>query len=579
MATYLRDVLARLKWVVDDKALKANERVVDKQTRQADALQRKIAGVGKAVAAGLASAGVVRELQKAADSSIAFARTLSDLQSLLPGQTERVEELGTGIRALAVEFGGDAVTMSKAAYQIVSAVGDTSETLDSLRVAQTLANASVSDAATAFDLMSAVTLAYGDSSLAAQKHVSDLAIRTVQLGKTTLPELTAAVGKAAPAFAGLNVTQEELFGTIAGLAGVSGSTSEAMTQMSAIASTLTNRSDAMSKAFRKLGVKTAAELIGKKGFNGALIALRDTTDGTAEALTKLLGREEAMRAANVITGAGAARVATSLSEMGKAAGAAAKSADAVRSGAGAAAFEMDKMDAKADELQRSIGDRVAKPMADARQAALDLADAISKDLTNSMDIFEAEADSFADSDGFKAIALLRGFASAAASVADTAVTAGGVIATGSAALGASGVSLVTGDAAGAGRVFSQGDADIKKDTKGLLSRLSVRGGTIKAAFGDREAADVLQRRAGYAEATLLARKETARALEERGIVRSPAEMAARRIRPANATINGVTINIANGMSPDQATNAMRQGFGEALGDALGSQVPDPTVWQ
>ena len=56
-------------------------------------------------------------------------------------------------------------------------------------------------------------------------------------------------------------------------------------------------------------------------------------------------------------------------------------------------------------------------------------------------------------------------------------------------------------------------------------------------------------------------------------------MAARRIRPANATINGVTINIANGMSPDQATNALRQGLGEALGDALGSQVPDPTVAQ
>ena len=579
MATYLRDVLARLKWVVDDKALRANERVVDKQTRQADALQRKIAGVGKAVAAGLASAGVVRELQKAADSSIAFARTLSDLQSLLPGQTERVEELGTGIRALAVEFGGDAVTMSKAAYQIVSAVGDTSETLDSLRVAQTLANASVSDAATAFDLMSAVTLAYGDSSLAAQKHVSDLAIRTVQLGKTTLPELTAAVGKAAPAFAGLNVTQEELFGTIAGLAGVSGSTSEAMTQMSAIASTLTNRSDAMSKAFRKLGVKTAAELIGKKGFNGALIALRDTTDGTAEALTKLLGREEAMRAANVITGAGAARVATSLSEMGKAAGAAAKSADAVRSGAGAAAFEMDKMDAKSAELQRSIGDRVAKPMADARQAALDLADAISKDLTNAMDIFEAEADSFADSDGFKAIALLRGFASAAASVADVGATTVSGLGEDLGAAAAGGVALASGNTAGAAEIARLSNAEAARRQAGLGRRLAVRGATIKAAFGDREAADVLQQRAELARISNAARRERDAALAERGIVRSPAEMAARRIRPANATINGVTINIANGMSPDQATNALRQGLGEALGDALGSQVPDPTVAQ
>ena len=579
MATYLRDVLARLKWVVDDKALKANERVVDKQTRQADALQRKIAGVGKAVAAGLASAGVVRELQKAADSSIAFARTLSDLQSLLPGQTERVEELGTGIRALAVEFGGDAVTMSKAAYQIVSAVGDTSETLDSLRVAQTLANASVSDAATAFDLMSAVTLAYGDSSLAAQKHVSDLAIRTVQLGKTTLPELTAAVGKAAPAFAGLNVTQEELFGTIAGLAGVSGSTSEAMTQMSAIASTLTNRSDAMSKAFRKLGVKTAAELIGKKGFNGALIALRDTTDGTAEALTKLLGREEAMRAANVITGAGAARVATSLSEMGKAAGAAAKSADAVRNGAGKAAFEIDKMNARADELQRTLGDRVAGPLARAKVSALELAEAIGKDLFQAMDVFAVEADSFADSKGFKALGFLQTISSGLLA-AGSVVSAAAGIATDTTASAARGTrQRISGDTAGADAT----DAAFRRRLRGrgnaLSSGLRFVGAQINAANGDEDAASLVAQRADLASIGLAARRERDTALAERGIVRSPAEMAARRIRPANATINGVTINIANGMSPDQATNALRQGLGEALGDALGSQVPDPTVAQ
>lgn len=566
--SYLRDLTARLRWTVDDRAL--------------DRSQRRISNVVKSVSGALAAAGVASELKKAADASIDFARTLSDLQSLLPGQTERVEELGAGIRKLAVQVGGDAVTMSKATYQIISAVGDTTETLDSLAVAQTLANAAVSDAATAFDLVSAVTLAYGDASLTAQKHVSDLAIRTVQLGKTTLPELTAAVGRAAPAFAALGVSQEELFGVTAGLAGVSGSTAEAMTQMSAIAAGMTNRTKEMDKAFKTLGVKTAAELISKKGLVGALVALRGTSKGTAEELTKMLGRIEAVNGANLITGKGAERVATSLREMGKAGGAAAASAEAVRSGAGRAAFDLDKMNSQAAEMQLKIGDRVVKPLAEARKAVLDLATALTEDLTQAMDIFSNEADAFAESPGFKAFHLLRSFAAGLGAVADL---AGAGITQAQISVGeamAVGENLAVGDTAGAGAAYDAGEKETRQNMRRTRLALSLRGSTIAAGFGSKDAAENLAVRGELARAGLAARSELARLREEKDLrrgVRGSRGGVPFVGRSVTASVGTINIALNGNATADDLQSAVRNGVGEGWGDAISQQVPDPTgVW-
>lgn len=574
---FLRDLTARLKWRVDDAALDKSDRKLDKHTRKIDDSQRRIERVGKAVAAGLASAGVVRELERAADSSIAFARTLADLQSLLPGQTARVEELGAGIRKLAVEYGADAEVLSKATYQIISAVGDGADTLDRLALAQRVAIGANTDAATAFDLLSSVTLAYGDASIEAQRKVADLAFTAVQFGKTTLPEVTASVGRAAPAFAALGVSQAELFGLTGALSGVSGSTAEVMTQLSAVVAGLTNRSKDMDKAFRKLGVKTAKELIDKRGLVGALTALRGTTNGTAEALTKLLGREEAVRGALAITGASAGRVSDSLAAVGRSSGAASKAFVAAQTGAGAAAKEVDRLNARAEELQRQIGDRVAGPLAEAKVAALGLAEAIGGDLFNAMDIFAAESNEFAQSDGFKALGILRSLASGVAAAGDVVGTTAGVLGRGLVSSAAGFATGVAGDEAGSLAIKRLADAENDAALRGLGARLSTRGAIISGALGDTKAATQISARAELASVGLAARRERDRALAERGIDRSPAQIAARRQRNITASVGTINIALGGNATPDQIQGAVRRGVGEGLGDALGNEIPDPTA--
>ena len=571
MTTYLRDLAARLRWTVDDSALRRNERVVDRQSRAAKDLQRTMSRVGNAIAA----AGIARGLQSAADASIGFARTLADLQSLLPGQTARVEELGAGIRKLAVEYGADAEVLSRATYQIISAVGDGADTLDRLALAQQVATAANTDAATAFDLLSAVTLAYGDASIGAQRKVADLAFTAVQFGKTTLPEVAAAVGRAAPAFAALGVSQEELFGLVGALSGVTGSTAEAMTQLAAITAAMTKRTDGMNAAFGKLGVKTAKDLISKRGLVGALRDLRATTDGTAESLGELLGREEAMRAANAITGASAQRVTDSLAAAGRAAGSGAKAFRAAQEGAGRAAIELDKLNVRAAELQRGIGDRVAEPLAKAKLAALGLAEALSDDLTKALDVFGAEANEFAGSRGFQALDALRALGIGIGTAVDLAGSAAGAVTRDGRALGAAAGRAVRGDLSGAGKILSDRERAEQREVREFGSRASFRGLQILGAFGDESAQAQVDQRTELARIALEARKERDRALADRGITRTPEEIQRRRL--GSATIQSATIVVPPGTSPEQAQQIVRRGFGEALGDAMGAEVPDPTA--
>ncbi len=577
MTTYLRDLVARLRWTVDDDALKRNDRLVNRQKRAANDLQRSIVRTGNAIATGLAAAGVVRELERASDASITFARSLADLQSLLPGQTERVEELGAGIRKLAVQYGADAVTLSKATYQIISSTGDGAETLDRLRLSLELGKSTMTDAATAYDLISAVTLAYGDASIEAQKKVADFALTTVRLGNTTLPQVTAAIGRAAPAFAALGVSQQELFGLTATLAGVTGSTAEAMTQLSAVAAGVTKRTKEMDAAFKTLGVKTAKELISKKGLQGALLALRATTKGTAEELSALFGREEATRGVSQLVGASAQKANDNIATVGKNLGIVGKGYADMATGAGAAAFEVDKLKARSAELQLQLGERVTKPMLEGKIAAQELAEAISKDLFGAFDVFSAEADEFAQSPGFDAILAARALVTGASALADFGATALGVAGGDIAALGAAGATALTGDFAGAGAALALREREHSTQTRELGRRLSFRGAQIRGAFGDTEASDMVDRRRELARLAMTARRERDRAFEERDISRTPGEIRRRRLGQPSATINNATIVVPPGTSPEQAQQIVRRGFGEALGDALAAEVPDQTA--
>ena len=77
---------------------------------------------------------------------------------------------------------------------------------------------------------------------------SDLAFLTVKLGQTSFPELASSMGQVVPLAATMKVSQEELFGAMATLTGVTGGTAEVTTQLRATMQEFLSPSSQMGKA-------------------------------------------------------------------------------------------------------------------------------------------------------------------------------------------------------------------------------------------------------------------------------------------------------------------------------------------
>lgn len=168
----------------------------------------------------------------AVNASTELNGMMGNVQSLGIG-TERVIDLKSSVQDLAVEMGKGTDDMADGLYQVISAFGDTSSTVDILENAARTGAAGLATTTDALNLLATVTKGYGDESLEAQKKVSDLAFQTVNLGQTTFPELASSMGKVVPLAAALGVSQEELFAQMATLTGVTGTAAEVTTQLRA----------------------------------------------------------------------------------------------------------------------------------------------------------------------------------------------------------------------------------------------------------------------------------------------------------------------------------------------------------
>jgi TP901 family phage tail tape measure protein len=249
---------------------------------------------------------------------------LANIGTLIPGNIKRLKELKNEIRNVAIETGKSTKDLAAGTYQLISAFGDTADTIDKLKVNAKAAKAGIAETTDAINLTSAVTKAYGDVSAEATQKMTDLAFMTVKLGQTTFPELAQSIGKVAPFAAQLNISAEEMFNTFATLTGVTGQTAEVSTQIAALVRAFLTQTEDMKAAFKELkkqGYETASQLLADKGLVGALKAVIATTEGSDEAIAKLFGSAESLLAVFALTGSQADTFSHKLEQMKKASGA------------------------------------------------------------------------------------------------------------------------------------------------------------------------------------------------------------------------------------------------------------------
>jgi TP901 family phage tail tape measure protein len=242
-----------------------------------------------------------------------------------------------------------------AMYNAISAGVPKENIFEFIKVAGKAAIGGVTDLNTSVDGLTSIINAFG-LQMSDAESVADSMFAAVQGGKTTFAELSASIFNIAPAAAAAGVSMQEVNAAIAALTAGGTPTAVATTQIRAALTGLQRPSQELDAIFQKLGFQTAQVAIEKRGLGFALDAVKKASNGSNGELQTLLGSTEAVAAANVLAGTGAAKFSAELDRQANSAGAAAQAAAEIDKSFGR---EMERTKVAANNLAISIGTTLA----------------------------------------------------------------------------------------------------------------------------------------------------------------------------------------------------------------------------
>ena len=116
-------------------------------------------------------------------TSVDFNKAMANIATLIPGNVKRLAELKRGIQDLAIETGKSTGDIAEGCYHVISAFGDTADTMRILEICAKSATAGLATTKDSLDLVSVVMKNFGDISGDAAMLVMDLAFGAVKLGQ------------------------------------------------------------------------------------------------------------------------------------------------------------------------------------------------------------------------------------------------------------------------------------------------------------------------------------------------------------------------------------------------------------
>ena len=284
-----------------------------------------------------------------------FNSGMANVISLVPQAADEIANLRGPVQDLAIEMGQSTGDMTSGLYQVVSAFGYTSDSMEILRINAMAGAAGLATTTEAIALTSAVTKGYGDTSAAAAQQAADLALKTVQLGQTTFPELAASIGRVTPLAASLGVAQEELFAVMATGTGVTGGAAEVSTQLRGILQSLMAPTAGMTTLMQDLGYANGTAMLEGLGLQGTIQAIVSAAEASGTPLQQYIGSIEGQTLALALGGPLAGDYATKLLAMGDAAGSTQLAFDAQTQGVNASGFAMQQAAIQGQVLMENLG--------------------------------------------------------------------------------------------------------------------------------------------------------------------------------------------------------------------------------
>lgn len=274
----------------------------DAETGLKSSTSSMVAGFQKVAAQAAIVYAAFQTIGGASKNFLDFDKSIKLLTTQLGDATDQTVELEAASKSLALTFGTKAVDQSSAFYEVLSAgITDTAEATAILTEANKLAIGGNAQLAVTIDGLTSIVKGYGDKVKSASD-LSDTFFTAALAGKTTIEELASGLGRVVPVAEALDVSFDELAGSVAALTLGGTTTREAITGVRAIlASVIKPSSEAADEAAR-LGLEFNSAAVKSKGFLGFLDDVKQKTGGSEASMALLFGGVESLLPALALTG-------------------------------------------------------------------------------------------------------------------------------------------------------------------------------------------------------------------------------------------------------------------------------------
>ncbi|MBY6032193.1 phage tail tape measure protein [Marinobacter daepoensis] len=220
--------------------------------------------------------------------------------------------------------------ITNATYGAISAGVDYADSLELIAAAETLSIAGKADLGDTTAALVSTLNAFGAEASEAGAY-ADTFFTAVKLGQTTIPELSASIGKLAPLAQAAGLTFDEMAAAIATVTASTGmGTAETITGLRAAISSIIGPSKQASDLAAEMGIEFNASALASKGFAGFLEDVAKKAGGNVEAMKTLLGSQEALVPVLALTGTASETFADNLEEFSNNAGAAVIASEELR---------------------------------------------------------------------------------------------------------------------------------------------------------------------------------------------------------------------------------------------------------
>lgn len=225
-----------------------------------------------------------------------YDRNFSNIRAITGQTSTEINALKNDVSRLSNEFLATPIEASQAYYDIVGGVQDVTQHMPMLRQAMLLSDATTADLDTTTKAMIATMNAY-EMQASQATLVTDIYNRVVQMGVGSGQEFVSALSPLGGVAKSAGVGFEEL-GTAIAFQTTKGFTASTAANNTAQAiNKLLAPSGQLSKLYRQLGIESGQTAIEQYGLAGTIQMIDDAIGGSQEQWIKLLGTQEAVKAA------------------------------------------------------------------------------------------------------------------------------------------------------------------------------------------------------------------------------------------------------------------------------------------